>query len=165
MKHLITIMFCFSAYSQAQNAFEISGVVTSNGLPLPFANVYLESTTKGTTTSSNGSFTIQNITEGQYTLTASYTGFNTFKKRIEVIDDLKINFELIQNQSNTSWHEMYKVFNCGHRMELYVNPDIANRIIDISKSFNIDAKIIGRVEKSSEKKLTISSKYGEFIYK
>jgi len=79
--------------------------------------------------------------------------------------DVPVLFELIHNQSNTSWHEMYKVFNCGHRMELYVNPDIANRIIDISKSFNIDAKIIGRVEKSSEKKLTISSKYGEFIYK
>ncbi|MGY8919853.1 MAG: AIR synthase related protein [Flavobacteriales bacterium] len=79
--------------------------------------------------------------------------------------EVPVLFELIQNQSNTSWHEMYKVFNCGHRMELYVNPDIANSIISISKSFNIDAKIIGRVEKSSEKKLTISSKYGEFIYK
>ena len=79
--------------------------------------------------------------------------------------EVPVLFELIQNQSNTSWHEMYKVFNCGHRMELYVNPDIANSIITISKSFNIDAKIIGRVEKSSEKKLTISSKYGEFIYK
>ncbi|MEQ3663597.1 MULTISPECIES: TonB-dependent receptor [unclassified Olleya] len=99
MKYIIAIMFCFSSYSQAQNAFEISGVVTSNGLPLPFANVYLEGTTKGTTTSSDGSFTIQNIKEGQYTLIASYTGFNTLKKRIEVIDNLKINFELIQNQS------------------------------------------------------------------
>ena len=79
--------------------------------------------------------------------------------------EVPVLFELIQNQSNTSWHEMYKVFNCGHRMELYVNPDIANSIISISRSFNIDAKIIGRVEKSSEKKLTISSKYGEFIYK
>ncbi|MFQ3369151.1 MAG: phosphoribosylformylglycinamidine cyclo-ligase [Flavobacteriaceae bacterium] len=79
--------------------------------------------------------------------------------------EVPVLFELIQNQSNTSWHEMYKVFNCGHRMELYVNSDIANSIITISKSFNIDAKIIGRVEKSSEKKLTISSKYGEFIYK
>jgi outer membrane receptor for ferrienterochelin and colicins len=99
MKYIIAIMFCFSSYSQAQNAFEISGVVTSNGLPLPFANVYLEGTTKGTTTSSDGSFTIQNIKEGQYTLIVSYTGFNTLKKRIEVIDNLKINFELIQNQS------------------------------------------------------------------
>ena len=79
--------------------------------------------------------------------------------------EIPVLFELIQNPSNTSWHEMYKVFNCGHRMELYVNSDIANSIITISKSFNIDAKIIGRVEKSSEKKLTISSKYGEFIYK
>ena len=79
--------------------------------------------------------------------------------------DVPVLFELIQNQSNTSWQEMYKVFNCGHRMELYVNPDVANRIIQISESFNIEAKIIGRVEKSTEKKLTISSKYGEFIYK
>jgi phosphoribosylformylglycinamidine cyclo-ligase len=79
--------------------------------------------------------------------------------------DVPVLFELIQNQSNTSWQEMYKVFNCGHRMELYVNPDVANKIIQISESFNIEAKIIGRVEKSTEKKLTISSKYGEFIYK
>ena len=74
-------------------------------------------------------------------------------------------FDLIQKQSNTSWHELYKVFNCGHRMELYVNPKVADDIIKISKSFNIEAKIIGRVEKSSEKKLTIISKYGEFLYK
>ena len=79
--------------------------------------------------------------------------------------DVPVLFELIQNQSNTSWQEMYKVFNCGHRMELYVNPDVANKIIQISESFNIEAKIIGRVEKSTKKKLTISSKYGEFIYK
>ena len=79
--------------------------------------------------------------------------------------EVPVLFELIQNQSNTSWHEMYKVFNCGHRMELYVNPTVADKIIAISKSFNIEAKIIGRVEKSSEKKLTITSKYGEFSYK
>ena len=53
--------------------------------------------------------------------------------------DVPVLFELIQNQSNTSWKEMYKVFNCGHRMELYVNPDVANRIIQISESFNIDS--------------------------
>ena len=76
--------------------------------------------------------------------------------------EIPVLFELIQNQSNTSWHEMYKVFNCGHRMELYVNPTVADKIIAISNSFNIEAKIIGRVEKSSEKKLTITSKYGEF---
>ena len=79
--------------------------------------------------------------------------------------EIPVLFELIQNQSNTSWHEMYKVFNCGHRMELYVNPTVAEKIIAISNSFNIEAKIIGRVEKSSEKKLTITSKYGEFSYR
>ena len=79
--------------------------------------------------------------------------------------DIPVLFELIQKQSNTSWREMYKVFNCGHRMELYVNPKIANEIIKISNSFNVDAQIIGRVEGSKTKKLTISSKYGEFIYK
>ena len=79
--------------------------------------------------------------------------------------EVPILFDLIQKQSNTSWHEMYKVFNCGHRMELYVNPKVADDIINISKSFNIEAKIIGRVEKSSEKKLTIISTYGEFLYK
>ena len=79
--------------------------------------------------------------------------------------EIPLLFELIQNQSNTSWHEMYKVFNCGHRMELYVNPTVADKIIAISNSFNIEAQIIGRVEKSSEKKLTITSKYGEFSYK
>ena len=79
--------------------------------------------------------------------------------------EIPVLFELIQKQSNTSWHEMYKVFNCGHRMELYVHPTVADKIIAISNSFNIDAKIIGRVEKSSEKKLTITSKYGEFLYK
>ena len=79
--------------------------------------------------------------------------------------EVPILFDLIQKQSNTSWHEMYKVFNCGHRMELYVNPKVADDIIKISNSFNIEAKIIGRVEKSSEKKLTIISKYGEFLYK
>ena len=79
--------------------------------------------------------------------------------------EVPILFDLIQKQSNTSWHEMYKVFNCGHRMELYVNPKVADDIINISKNFNIEAKIIGRVEKSSEKKLTIISKYGEFSYK
>ena len=79
--------------------------------------------------------------------------------------EIPILFDLIQKQSKTSWYEMYKVFNCGHRMELYVNPSVADKIITISKSFDIEAKIIGRVEKSSEKKLTITSKYGEFLYK
>ncbi len=73
-------------------------------------------------------------------------------------------FKLIQEQSKTDWKEMYQVFNCGHRMELYVNPEIAEDIIEISKSFNVDAQIIGRVEASKEKKLTIKSKFGEFSY-
>ena len=73
-------------------------------------------------------------------------------------------FKLIQEQSKTDWKEMYQVFNCGHRMELYVKPEVANAIIDISKSFNVDAKIIGRVEASSQKKLTIKSEYGTFSY-
>jgi len=73
-------------------------------------------------------------------------------------------FRMIQEQSNTDWREMYQVFNCGHRMELYVSPEIANKIIRISKSFNVDAQIIGRVESFSQKKLTIRSNFGEFIY-
>ena len=73
-------------------------------------------------------------------------------------------FELIQAQSNTPWKEMYKVFNMGHRMELYVPQDIANEIIAISKSFNIDAKIIGRVEKHQGEQVTINSEKGTFVY-
>lgn len=73
-------------------------------------------------------------------------------------------FKLIQQQSDTDWKEMYQVFNCGHRMELYVSQDIAEDIISISKSFNVDAKIIGRVEGSKTKKLTISSEFGVFEY-
>jgi len=73
-------------------------------------------------------------------------------------------FNLIQKESSTSWKEMYKVFNMGHRMELYVNKNIAQSIIEISKSFNVDAQIIGRVEQSPVKKLTIKTKEGKFIY-
>ena len=73
-------------------------------------------------------------------------------------------FKLIQEQSGTDWKEMYKVFNCGHRMELYVNQAIAADIIDISKSFKVDAKVIGRVEEHPSKKLTISGPNGTFVY-
>jgi phosphoribosylformylglycinamidine cyclo-ligase len=73
-------------------------------------------------------------------------------------------FKMIQEQSNTDWREMYQVFNCGHRMELYVPQEIADDIIAISKSFHVDAQIVGRVEISSEKKLTITSPFGEFVY-
>ena len=83
-------------------------------------------------------------------------------------------FKLIQEESGTSWEEMYKVFNMGHRMELYVPEEIAQSIIDISSSFGVDAQIIGRVEgfdkthptnsNGNSKQLTIKSEFGEFVY-
>ncbi len=73
-------------------------------------------------------------------------------------------FELIQKESNTDWQEMYKVFNMGHRMELYVPEEIAADIIKISESFGIPAQIIGRVETADKKQVTIRSPFGEFIY-
>ncbi|AFL79916.1 phosphoribosylaminoimidazole (AIR) synthetase [Aequorivita sublithincola DSM 14238] len=73
-------------------------------------------------------------------------------------------FKLIQSESKTDWKEMYQVFNMGHRMELYVPEEIAATIIEISKFFEVDAQIVGRVEASDKKKLTIRSAYGEFIY-
>ena len=73
-------------------------------------------------------------------------------------------FKLIQEESGTDWKEMYQVFNMGHRMEIYVPKEIAQDIITISKSFNVDAQVIGRVEDSEEKRLTISSEFGEFLY-
>lgn len=73
-------------------------------------------------------------------------------------------FKLIQEQSNTSWKEMYQVFNCGHRMELYVPPSIAEDLISISQSFNVEAQIVGRVENAAKKQLTIKSEFGEFKY-
>ncbi|MGB0882594.1 MAG: AIR synthase related protein [Vicingaceae bacterium] len=95
-------------------------------------------------------------------------------KILHFVDDLQIVkdnmfdvpplFKMIHEQSGTDWREMYKVFNMGHRMEIYVPQEIANSIIEISKSFNVDAKIVGRVEAKGEKKLTIKSEFGEFIY-
>tara|TARA_B110000971_G_C20036166_1_gene514337 strand:+ start:3489 stop:4637 length:1149 start_codon:yes stop_codon:yes gene_type:complete len=73
-------------------------------------------------------------------------------------------FTLIQEQSGTDWKEMYKVFNMGHRMEIYLDKEHAQDIINISKEFGVDAKIIGSVEKYQGKKLTIKSQYGEFVY-
>ena len=73
-------------------------------------------------------------------------------------------FKLIREQSGTDWEEMYQVFNMGHRMELYVPETIANKLISISKSFGVDAKVVGRVDASTEKQLTILSPYGEFGY-
>lgn len=73
-------------------------------------------------------------------------------------------FKLIQTESQTPWKEMYQVFNMGHRMELYVSSEIAETIIKISKSFQVDAKIVGYVEASEDKKLTIKSSEGKFVY-
>ncbi len=73
-------------------------------------------------------------------------------------------FKLIQEQSGTDWKEMYKVFNCGHRMEIYADPAIANDLIKISSDFDVAARIVGRVEASDSKKLTITGDYGTFIY-
>lgn len=73
-------------------------------------------------------------------------------------------FSMIQEQSKTDWKEMYKVFNMGHRMEIYTDEKTAKDLINISKSFNVDAQIVGRVEKSETKSVKIYSPYGEFIY-
>ncbi|MGB5237721.1 MAG: AIR synthase related protein [Flavobacteriaceae bacterium] len=73
-------------------------------------------------------------------------------------------FRLIQQESGTDWQEMYQVFNCGHRMELYLSEAQADKVIQISRDFGVDARIIGRVEASPAKKLTISGPYGTFVY-
>jgi len=73
-------------------------------------------------------------------------------------------FRTIQEQSHTEWKEMYKVFNCGHRFEVYLPKEYAQQVIEISKSFGIDAQIIGRVEPSDHTHLTIHSEYGTFEY-
>ncbi|MFN3379682.1 MAG: AIR synthase related protein [Runella zeae] len=73
-------------------------------------------------------------------------------------------FKLIQAESGTSWQEMYKVFNMGHRLEVYLPETYAQRVIEIAQSFGIDAQVIGRVEANEGKKVTIQSEFGEFVY-
>lgn len=73
-------------------------------------------------------------------------------------------FKTIQEQSGTEWSEMYKVFNMGHRLEVYIKPEYAQQVIDIATSFNIDAQIVGRIEASTKKKLIIKSEFGQFEY-
>ena len=73
-------------------------------------------------------------------------------------------FKIIQQESMTEWAEMYKVFNMGHRMEIYTDADSASEIIAVAKSFNIDAQVIGHCESLEGKKLTIQSEYGTFEY-
>lgn len=92
----------------------------------------------------------------------------TFVKDVHVVKDNLFSvpplFQMIHEQSGTSWQEMYKVFNMGHRYEFYVRPELADKIIAISKSFNIDAQVIGRVEPAQNKHLTIISPFGSFEY-
>jgi len=95
-------------------------------------------------------------------------------KVLHFVDDLKIVkdnlfelpevFKIIQNQNETDWKEMYQVFNMGHRMEIYLNEKFANEVIDISEKYNIKAKIVGHVEKSTSTDVLIKSIYGEFLY-
>lgn len=73
-------------------------------------------------------------------------------------------FKLIQTESGTSWQEMYKVFNMGHRLEVYLSSEHAQRVIEIAQSFGIEAQIIGYVEASEGKKVTVQSEFGEFVY-
>lgn len=91
-----------------------------------------------------------------------------FAKNIHIVKDNLFPtpplFQLINEESGTAWKEMYKVFNMGHRMELYVPAEIAEGIIEISQSFNVDARIVGRCHKHDGKKLTIKTEHGEFEY-
>ncbi len=73
-------------------------------------------------------------------------------------------FKLIHDQSNTDWKEMYRVFNMGHRMEIYLPEVYASKVIEISRSFNVDAQVVGRVEKSNIRELVIESEFGRFVY-
>ena len=72
-------------------------------------------------------------------------------------------FRIIHDCSGTDWREMYQVFNMGHRMEIYVRPEVAEQVIEISKSFNIDAQVVGRIE-DGPRSLTIQSEFGTFEY-
>ena len=91
-----------------------------------------------------------------------------FVENLHVIKDKMFEippvFKLIKEESVTEWREMFKVFNMGHRMEIYIDEKYADSIIKISKSFDVEAKVIGRVEKAKSKKLTISTKFGSYIY-
>lgn len=91
-----------------------------------------------------------------------------FVEKVHVIKDnlfeMPVLFDLIQKESGTDFKEMYQVFNMGHRLEIYIDPKFADQIISIAQSFGISAQIVGRVEASDEKKLTIQSKHGEFVY-
>ena len=94
---------------------------------------------------------------------SSFKDQNSFEFKDNLFETPPL-FSIIQKESSTEWKEMYKVFNMGHRMELYVKPNVAEEIVNISKSFGVNAKVIGRVEPSDIKKLTIRSEHGTFEY-
>jgi phosphoribosylformylglycinamidine cyclo-ligase len=91
-----------------------------------------------------------------------------FTDKVHIIKDNMFDippvFRLIQEESKTDWSEMYEVFNMGHRFEIYLKPEHADDVIIISKQFNVDAKIIGRVEESGQNEMTISGEMGKFTY-
>ncbi|WP_299382842.1 TonB-dependent receptor [uncultured Lacinutrix sp.] len=100
MKLITTFVFCLSLFCQAQNTVTISGVITSQGETLPYANVYLQGTSLGTTSEEDGSFKIKNVPSGAYKIIASFTGFNTRKKSITVSStNIIVNFDLLENQA------------------------------------------------------------------
>ncbi len=92
-----------------------------------------------------------------------------FVDRVRVVKDTLLPtpplFEMIQKESGTEWREMYKVFNMGHRMELYLAEESVDEVIEIARSFNVEAQIVGRVEPSNKKELIIQSPYGVFQYR
>ena len=89
--------------------------------------------------------------------------FAKYKVVKDNLFELPIIFEMIQKESNTSWYEMYRVFNMGHRLEIITDENTANKIIDVSKSFDVDAKVVGHIEEG-ERKVVIKSVFGEFVY-
>jgi len=89
--------------------------------------------------------------------------FAKYKVVKDNLFELPIIFEMIQKESNTSWYEMYRVFNMGHRLEIITDENTANKIIDVSKSFDVDAKVVGYIEEG-ERKVVIKSVFGEFVY-
>ena len=115
-----------------------------------------------------GQFSNQNIHGMVHCSGGAQTKILHFVENLHIIKDNLFQipplFRLIQEQSKTDWKEMYQVFNCGHRLELYVSEDIANEIISISESFGVAAQIVGRVEACDTKKLTIRSEFGVFEY-
>ena len=100
MKLITTFVFCLSLFCQAQNTVTISGIITSEGETLPYANVYLQGTSLGTTSEEDGSFEIKNVPSGAYKIIASFTGFNSRKKSVTVSNtNSVVNFDLLENQA------------------------------------------------------------------